>query len=164
MMGRYLIYTPVESRSDEKRFDIAWHKFAEVCCSLHRDGLDYAVQLNLATEAPHIIITATGTATHRKQAATHRFTPPPPIPAKRCKDRAQEAEWFLPENRDRRNGDTTHWRSRQTRYQELSQMAEEHLRAEAEYWRELEVLSGQRQHFKPGRTNESFRADDEVAA
>ena len=43
-------------------------------------------------------------------------------------------------------------------------MGEEHLRAEWEYWRELELLSGQRQHFKPGRTDESAHADDEVAA
>ena len=41
-------------------------------------------------------------------------------------------------------------------------MAEEHLRAELEYWRELEVLSGQREHFKPGRTDETAYADDEV--
>ena len=43
-------------------------------------------------------------------------------------------------------------------------MAEEHLRAELEYWRELELLSGQREHFKPGRTDETAYADDEVAA
>jgi len=43
-------------------------------------------------------------------------------------------------------------------------MAEEYLRAELEYWRELELLSGQREHFKPGLTDESARADDEVAA
>ena len=33
-----------------------------------------------------------------------------------------------------------------------------------EYWRELELLSGQREHFKPGRTDETAYADDEVAA
>lgn len=43
-------------------------------------------------------------------------------------------------------------------------MAEEHLRAELEFWRELELLSGQRQHFKPGRTDETAYLDDEVAA
>jgi hypothetical protein len=43
-------------------------------------------------------------------------------------------------------------------------MAEEQLRAELEYWRELELLSGQREHFKPGRTDETARLDDEVAA
>ncbi len=43
-------------------------------------------------------------------------------------------------------------------------MAEEYLRAEMEYWQELESLSGQRQHFKPGRTDETAYADDEVAA
>jgi hypothetical protein len=43
-------------------------------------------------------------------------------------------------------------------------MAEDFLRAEVEYWRELELLSGQREHFKPGRTDETANADDGVAA
>jgi hypothetical protein len=73
-------------------------------------------------------------------------------------------EWFLPENRERRNSQTSYWSKRQTRYQELSAMAEEFLRAELEYWRELELLSGQREHFKPGLTDETANADDEVAA
>jgi hypothetical protein len=70
----------------------------------------------------------------------------------------------LPENRHRRNSSTSYWRRRDARYQELSQMAEEHLRAELEYWREMELISGQRQHFKPGLTDETRWADDEVAA
>lgn len=36
--------------------------------------------------------------------------------------------------------------------------------ADYKYWRELEALSGQRQQFKPGLTDENFYADDEVAA
>lgn len=75
-----------------------------------------------------------------------------------------EAAWFLPENHERRNSNTTHWRNRVGRYAELNAMAEEHLRAEMEYWRELELLSGQREHFKPGRTDETAKLDDEVAA
>jgi hypothetical protein len=47
---------------------------------------------------------------------------------------------------------------------ELSQMADEFLRAERDFWRELELLSRQRDHFKPGRTDETAREDDEVAA
>jgi hypothetical protein len=43
-------------------------------------------------------------------------------------------------------------------------MADEHLRAELEYWRELELLSGQREYFRPGRTDETAYFDDEVAA
>jgi hypothetical protein len=43
-------------------------------------------------------------------------------------------------------------------------MAEEFLRGEAEYWRDLELLSGQRQHFKPGLNDETRTSDDEVAA
>ena len=35
---------------------------------------------------------------------------------------------------------------------------------DVEYWREMELLSGQREHFKPGRNEENCYADDEVAA
>jgi hypothetical protein len=148
----------------EKRTAQRWHLFAETCRSLHRDGLNYDVQLNLTGDNPHVLITASGNAKLRKQTAARQFTLSAPVPARRCRDRALEAEWFLPENRERRNSQTSYWGRRQARYQELSQMAEEHLRAELEYWRELELLSGQREHFKPGRTDETARADDEVAA
>ncbi|MGA2717313.1 MAG: hypothetical protein ABSG41_29910 [Bryobacteraceae bacterium] len=164
MRGRYLIYTPVESVRDEKRFDAAWRRFASVCRSLHRDGLRYNVQLNLGDARPHVIITACGTARPRRATTAHHHCLPPPIPPQRCQERAQEAAWFLPENRERRNTNTTHWRTRPGRYAELNAMAEEQLRAELEYWRELELLSGQREHFKPGRTDETARLDDEVAA
>lgn len=165
MTGRYLIYTPVESIRDERRFDRAWRRFAEVCRSLHRDGLSYSVQLNLSGSNPHVVITASGTAKPRKQTGAHRVPLlPPPIPVQRCRDRALEAAWFLPENRERRKDGTVYWRRHQARYQELSQMTEDHLQAEWEYWRELELLSGQRQHFKPGLTDENANPDDEVAA
>jgi len=164
MTGRYLICTPVESARDEKRFDIAWRRFAEVCRSLHRDGLSYSVQLNLTGHNPHVLITASGTAKPRKQAGAHRLPLPAPVPAPRCRDRALEAEWFLPENRERRKDGAAYWGKHQARYQELSQMAEEFLRGESEFWREMELLSGQREHFKPGRTDETAYADDEVAA
>jgi hypothetical protein len=72
--------------------------------------------------------------------------------------------WFLPEFREKRKDGTTYWRKHQDRYAELSTMAEEHLRAEWEYWQELELLSGQRQHFKPGLSDETRSYDDEVAA
>jgi hypothetical protein len=150
----------------EKRNARRWRLFAETCRSLHRDGLGYSVQLNLPGLNPHVLITASGTATPRKRAAAHRLPlpAPVPVPAERCRDRALEAEWFLPENRERHNGSTSYWGKHQARYQELSGMAEEFLRAEAEYWRELELISGQRQHFKPGRTDETANLDDEVAA
>lgn len=164
MTGRYLIYTPVESVRDEKRFDTAWRKFVEICRSLHRDGLVYTVQLNLADTKPHVLITANGTAKPRKQTVTHAFTLPMPVTVQRCRERALEVEWFLPENRERRKSNTTYWRSRQARYQELSGMAEEFLRAELEYWRELETVSGLRAKFKPGLTDETANPDDEVAA
>jgi hypothetical protein len=164
MTGRYLIHTPADSTRDEKRFDKAWRRFATICRSLHRDGLTYDVQLNLTGENPHVLITACGTAKPRRHTATRAVILPPPVPAQRCRDRALEVEWFLPENLGRRNSVTSYWRTRHVRYEELSGMAEEHLRAELEYWRELEALSGQREHFKPGRTDETANADDEVAA
>ena len=164
MTGRYLIRTPRESWQDSKRFDANWHKFVTLCRSLDRDGLNYEVQFNLASENPHMLITASGTAKPRKHSITRAFTLPPPVPAQRCRDRAVEAEWFLQENRDRRNNDTAYWRKRYARHQELAGMAEEQLRAELEYWREMELLSGQREHLKPGQTNVIEPTDDEVAA
>jgi hypothetical protein len=164
MTGRYLIYTPVESIRDEKRFDAAWHRFVEICRSLHRDRLRYDVQLNLAASNPHVLIIASGKSKARRHPAVRTVTVPPPVPAQRCRERAMEAEWFLPENRDRRKDGTAYWPKHQPRYQELSKLAEEFIRADAEYWRELELLSGQRAHFKPGRTDDTAYADDEVAA
>ena len=164
MTGRYLIFTPVQSAPDEKRFDAAWRRFAEICRSLNRDGLDYAVELNLADARPHILVTASGKAKPRRQMGADRVPLPPPIPAQRCRDRAVEVEWFLPENRERRKDGTAYWRRHQARYEELSAIAEENLRAELEYWRELELLSGQRQHYKPKLTEQTAYADDEVAA
>ena len=164
MTGRYLVYTPAESKPNEKRFDVAWRRFAAVCRSLHADGLTYDVQLNLTALRPHVLITASGTAKPRKIRAAHRLQVPPPVPVQRCRDRALEVSWFLPENATRRNSNTTYWRSHQERYRELSGMAENFLRAEMEYWQELETLNRQREHFKPGRTDETAFADDEVAA
>ena len=142
MTGRYLIYTPVASTPDERRFDRAWRRFAEVCRSLYQDGLTYGVQLNLGDRRPHILITASGKAKQRKIAGAHRVPLPPPIPAQRCRDRATEVEWFLPENRERRKDGTAYWARHQARYQELSVMVEEFLRAELEYWREWSCSAG----------------------
>jgi hypothetical protein len=167
MTGRYMIYTPLESRArdwrkPDRRFETNWHKFVALCQSLNRDGLAYDVQLNLAGENPHVVITASGTAKLRKQAATRHAILPPPVPEQRSRERALEVAWFLPERAGRRNTYTAYWHRRQERYQELAGMAEEQLRAELDYWHELELLSGQREHFKPGRTDETAYADDEV--
>jgi hypothetical protein len=171
MTGRYRISmvplldngTPRNWES-EKRTARRWRLFTETCRSLAADGLDYAVTFALTGDSPHIVITATGTAKPRKQAAAHHLKLPPPVPAQRCRDRALEVSWFLAENRERRKDGTAYWRKHQARYKELSVMAEDYLRGELEYWRELESLSGQRQQFKPGRTDETANADDEVAA
>jgi hypothetical protein len=164
MTGRYLIYTPAESEPNEKRFDANWRKFVTLCRSLHQDGLSYSVELNLTASNPHVVILASGTAKPRKTRTAHRVPLPPPVTAQHCRDQALEVAWFLPENRERRNHHPAYWGKHQVRYQELSGMAEESLRAELEYWHELELLSEQREHFKPGRTNETASADDEVAA
>jgi len=164
MTGRYLIYTPVESVRDEKRFDAAWRRFAETCRSLYRDGLIYNVQFNLTEAIPHVLITASGKAVPRKQPAARRFQLSQPISRKRCRERVDEARWFLPEFRERRKDGTLYWGRHRDRYRELSELAEEHVRADFEFWRELELLSGQREHFKPGRTDETANLDDQVAA
>lgn len=162
MTGRYLILTPAESLPDERRFDRAWRRLAELCRSLHRDGLDYRVELKLTGSKPHVLVTASGKARPRKQTAPRRVLIPPPIPPERCKARADEAAWFLPEFREKRRDGTAYWAKHHARYAELSALAEEHLRAEYEYWQELELLSGQREHWKPGLSTAT--ADDEVAA
>jgi hypothetical protein len=148
----------------ERRTAQRWHLFAETCRSLHRDGLPYSVDFNLSAANPHILISASGTPKPRGLSVARRVVLPPPIPVQRCRERVLEVEWFLPENHERRNSNTTHWRGRSGRYSELEAMAEEELRADLEFWRELESLSNQREHFKPGRTDETAYLDDEVAA
>jgi hypothetical protein len=161
MTGRYLIYTPVDSVPNEKCFDSAWRRFAAVCRSLDRDGLDYEVQLKLADVRPHMLIMASGMPKPRRRPTRKHVLQSPPVPAQRCRDRALEAEWFLPENRGRRKDGAKYWGKHQARYQELVQMDEEHLRADAEYWREMEWLSSQR----TGRADESTPEEpQEVAA
>lgn len=149
----------------EKRTARRWHLFAETCRSLAADGLDYSVSFALTGDDPHILIAASGKATRKPRLiALPKHGMVQPVKPAQCAVRAQEVEWFLPENRERRNANTTHWRTRAGRYAELNAMAEEQLRAELEFWRELELISGQRQHFKPGRTDETAHLDDEVAA
>ena len=148
----------------EKRTARRWSLFVNTCRLLARDGLDYRVTLTLDGDDPHILISAWGTVTPSWRSAIARPRMVSVVRAEECAVRAREAEWFLPENASRRNANTTHWRRRGTRYAELEAMAEEQLRAELYYWREMELLSGQRQHFKPGLTDETAWADDEVAA
>jgi hypothetical protein len=168
MTGRYLIYTPLECEPrvfwKGHRFLRNWHVFVEVCRSLHRDGLDYSVEFNLAGETPHVLISAIGTAKPEKQRAARHVALPPSVSVERCRERVREAEFFLQKIAGRRANATSYWDRRQTRYQELLRMDTEHLRAELEYWRELELLSGQRDHLKPGLSDETRHADDEVAA
>jgi hypothetical protein len=149
----------------EKRTAPRWHLFAQTCRSLAADGLDYSVSFALIGDNPHILITASGKCTRKPKSFTGpKFRILPPLKTQACATHAQEVEWFLPENRSRRNTNTNHWRRRQSRHDELAAMAGDHLRAELEYWRELELISGQRQHFKPGLTDETLYVDDEVAA
>ena len=166
MTGRYWInLNSWRTWEPEKRTAKRWSLFVNTCRLLANDHLDYQVTFSLDGDNPHILITAWGTPTpRRKPNATPRHVMPQPLKPEVCGVRTKEAEWFLPENRERRNGHTTYWRYRSGRYTELNAMAEEQLRAELDYWREMELLSGQRQHFKPGLTDETQWADDEVAA
>ena len=68
MTGRYLLYTPLASWQDQKRFETNWHKFTALCRSLNTDGLTYEVQFNLKGDNPHVLITACGTAKPRKHS------------------------------------------------------------------------------------------------
>jgi hypothetical protein len=171
MTGRYKITMPPllangipRIREPEKRTAQRWHLFIQTCRSLAADGLEYAVTFALNGDSPHILITAWGDATPKRKPASVRRMMPPRLKPQQCAIHAQEASWFLSENRERRNGHTTHWRGRAGRYDELSAMAEEELRADLEFWREMELLSGQREHFKPGRTDETAYLDDQVVA
>jgi hypothetical protein len=165
MTGRYKItLNSWRTWEPEKRTARRWSLFVNTCSLLARDGLDYRVKFTLDGDDPHILVTASGTVTRTRRQSVPRHAMVPPVKCEQCAARALEAEWFLPENATKRNSDTTHWRRRGARYAELNAMAEAELRAELDYWRELELLSGQRQHYKPGLTDEQAWADDEVAA
>ena len=169
MTGRYRIHLsgPLESdhpATEPRIWRKRWSVFVRTCESLAADGLQYSVRFVLSGDDPHILINASGTPTRIRRRVTPRRALPPPARAEDCAMRALEAEWFLPENQVRRNNATAHWRRRGARFAELGAMAEAELRAEVEFWRELELLSGQRQHFKPGLTHETEWVDDEVAA
>ena len=166
MTGRYKItFNSCRAWEPEKCTARRWSVFVRTCESLAADGLEYSVSFALTGDDPHILVRAWGTsARRRKPAALPRRALVQPLKAAQCAVHAQEAEWFLPENRERRNSGTAHWQRRGARHAELTAMAETELRAEVEFWRELELLSGQREHFKPGRTEETAWADDEVAA
>ena len=167
MTGRYRIALASVGRGvlAERITRKRWSTFVHTCESLAASGLEYFVSFTLAGPDPHILITASGRPNAKRiRASVRRIALVPPLKPQQCALHALEAKWFLPENRERRNQGTTHWRTRGGRYAELNKMAEEELRAELEFWHELELLSGQRQHFKPGLTDEKGWQDDEVAA
>ena len=165
MTGRYRITLASTKGVGEQLTRKRWSAFVRTCESLAADGLDYGVSFALTGNAPHILITASGRVTRKRRPfGLPKHGMVQPVKPQQCAIHAQEAEWFLSENRTRRNSNTTHWRTRSARYAELNAMAEENLREELAFWRELELLSGQRQHFKPRRTDETTFADDEVAA
>ena len=178
MTGRYYLIVPlyparivtwerpwqtkaIEGRYQEQ-FKGCWHRFHALCRSLHSDGLQYSVEFNLNADQPHVLVTASGKAMRTKRPKARAVILPQPISLKRCRQEIAAREFYLPENRPNRG-----WRSPKignTYAYHLADLAEEHLRAELEYWRELELLSGQREHFKPGLTDETLNTDDEVAA
>ena len=143
MTGRYRInLNSWRTWEPEKRTAKRWSLFVNTCRLLANDGLNYEVTFRLDGDNPHILILASGQVRRRRSRSqcTQRLVPP--VKSQDCALRALEA----------------------ARFAELSAMAEEQLRAELEYWRELELLSGQRQHFKPGLTDAAVWEDDEVAA
>lgn len=153
--------------TDQYRINLQkrWSIFLKTCQSLTADGLNYSVLFNLTGDQPHIVITASGQTTRkRKLAPLPKHGMSCYVKATQCAIHALEAEWFLPENRSRRNSNPNHWRTRRTRHDELAAMAEETLRNELAYWREMELLSGQRERMKPGLSDETRYFDDEVAA
>ncbi len=162
MTGRYLIFTPVQSASNELRFAKAWRLLVRTCMSLNRDQLSYSVEWNLSTDQPHALITASGTAKPRTGPAMR----PKAVGRRRmhqqCQSRKRECEWILNAQRD--DDHASYWRRRHARYKELSEMGEEILRAELDFWRELEALSGQRQRFPPGRAVALMPDDDQASA
>ena len=168
MTGRYLILTPRDSYPslakpkrnryrhssapieypNETRFKRGWTRYVTLCESLHRDGLDYTVEFNLTAETPHILVLACGTAKPRRPiaetsgvAARLGFRGSQPVANSDARDRALECAYFLPEFLEKRNPKTDYWTRRKPRYTELSTMSADELRAEYEYWRELEFLS-----------------------
>jgi hypothetical protein len=165
MTGRYkIILNSWRAWESDTRTAKRWSVFVNTCRLLDRDGLSYEVTFALEGDNPHILILASGQVRRRHSRSQSVARLIPPVKSAECAVRALEAAWFLPENAAKRNSGSTHWRRRGARFAELSAMAEEQLRADLEYWRELELLSGQRQHFKPGLTDETAWADDEVAA
>jgi hypothetical protein len=163
--GRYKIYLNSERVWEpEKRTAKRWSLFVNTCRLLANDGLNYTVTFALNGDQPYILILSAGSVKRRCTQSISRRWIVPTVKAQDCAVRAQEAMWFLPEHRQTRNADTQHWRRRGGRYAELEAMAEEQLRAEVDFWREMELLSGQRQRFKPGLTDETAWADDQVAA
>jgi hypothetical protein len=165
MTGRYkILLNSWRTWEPEKRTSKRWSLFVNTCRLLANDGLNYEVTFTLAGDNPHILIMASGQVMRKRSRSQCAQRLVAPVKSQECALRAVEAEWFLPENAAKRNNGTAHWQRRGARHAELSGMAEEQLRAEVEFWHELELLSGQRQHFKPGLTDATVWADDEVAA
>jgi hypothetical protein len=145
--------------SNERDLQRAWHVFVATCESLNRDGLDYDVQFNLACAHPYIVIKASGVSNRVYKPATTR-TCTTPLTHEQCKKRLDAVERFT-------TGRMRAYGRESSKYNELSNIAEwgpDFIEAELDFWREMEALSGQRQHNKPGMTDETIYADDEVLA
>lgn len=142
-----------------------WSTFVATCESLHRDGLSYSVEFcYFDTQFPVIRILAAGTYAKRRRSNSKPSILPPPVPQAVAKQRADFAEFFVEgKHRSYPHGPKKH----KAQYWELSKIAQqgrEFIEAELAYWRELELLSGQRQHNKPGKTADNQYADDGIAA
>jgi hypothetical protein len=139
-----------------------WSKVVAVCESLAAQGLNYTVHYALNVPEPHVLIFADGTP---KAAAVRRpvRSMVQPVKAAVAKAHKLEAAWFLPEWQDKKKSDgAAYWRRHAARRSELERMAQDEIRAEFEFWQELESLSETREHFKPGLAVDAVKQDDEV--
>lgn len=115
-----------------------WSAFTAVCRSLAADGLEYSIKIVIDTN-PHILIVASGTAKRRKnQPIVLKFKPSEPLKNEKCCRELSEAEKVLKASRARMACGLDHYAE------------SEAARLDVEYWQEMERISGQREHFKPG--------------
>jgi hypothetical protein len=83
MTGRYLIYTPVQSAPNEKRFDAAWRRFAEIISESGRTRLQRPVESGgHQTACPGNGKRPTETT---ETNWVTRCVPAPPIPVQQCR-------------------------------------------------------------------------------
>jgi len=106
--------------SAQDSFESRWSKFVAVCRLLHRDKLDYQVRLEQREDALWGVITASGTAYHRRQSTPKTAIPDPPD-LRACQAHLAEAEITLSQEREAVRRRFSRWREdTESRYQAWS--------------------------------------------